>query len=448
MMCTCYPQGEGCEAVLPAIVARVPPPVACASAPLRLLLFDSWYDDFLGVLCLVEVLDGALNVGDQVKSAASGSEFSVQLIHLMRPLGPHVLSRLGPGQVGCVALGMKTIDEACVGDTLSSPSNPQPALPGFRRPQPMVFAGLYPVEDTGYEELAHAMSRFRLKDGSVSVEPEHSTSLGRGLRCGFLGMLHMEVVQQRLQEEHNVDVLVTAPTVPLQATLHDGSTVPILSAEALPSLRERRELLEPMVHVTLLAPSEHAGPLISLCEERGGALIEQSYLGGERALLRYRMPLAEIATEFHDRVKTLSSGFASVDYEDAGMEEADVVSLGLRVNQQPVDALARIVRRSKAVHLGREMVGTLAKELDRQNYEIVIQAVVDNKVVARETLRAFRKNVIAKCYGGDISRKKKLLEKQKAGKKRAALHVGEVRIPQDAFIAVLSPGRRKAGGKR
>ena len=256
-----------------------------------------------------------------------------------------------------------------------------------------------------------------------------------------------QVVQQRLEREHNVDVLVTAPTVPLQATLSDGSTVPILSPEAMPERRFVRALLEPMVHVTLLAPSEFAGPLIALCEEREGEQVEHSYLGGERALLRYRMPLAEIATEFHDRVKTISSGFASVDYEEAGMQDADVVSLGLRVNQQPVDALARIVRRSKAVHLGREMCSTLAQELDRQNYEVVIQAVVDNKVVARETIRAMRKNVLAKCYGGDITRKKKLLEKQKEGKKRAKLHVGEVAIPQEAFVAVLSPGSRKGGGR-
>ena len=437
--------GQGCDALLPAILERVPPPAACASKPLRLLLFDSWYDDFLGVLCLVEVLDGKLKVGDDVMSAASGKSFGVQQMFLMRPLGPHPLNELGPGQVGCVGLGMKAIEEACVGDTLSSPKDPQPALPGFQRPRPMVFAGLFPMEETGFEDLQHAMTRFQLKDGSVSVEPEHSASLGRGLRCGFLGMLHMEVVQQRLAQEHNVDVLVTAPTVPLQATFPDGTVQPILSPEALPQRNKLRALQEPMVNVTLLAPSAHAGPLISLCEEREGTQIEHSYLGGERAFLRYRMPLAEIATEFHDRVKTISSGFASVDYEEAGLQDADVVSLGLRINQQPVDALTRIVRRSKAQILGKEMVATLKSELDRQVYEVVIQAVVDNKtVVARESIKANRKNVLAKCYGGDVSRKKKLLMKQKEGKKRAALHVGEVRIPQSAFVAVLSPEKRKA----
>jgi elongation factor 4 len=438
--------GMGCDALIPALIHRMPPPMARAEQPLRLLLFDSWYDEFLGVLCLVEVLDGTLKVGEQLVSAATGKQFATQRISLMRPLGHHLLETLGPGQVGCVSLGMKQIDEACVGDTLSSPSNPQPALPGFKRPQPMVFAGLFPTQDSAFEELQYAMSRFLLKDGSVQVEHEQSASLGRGLRCGFLGMLHMEVVQQRLEREHGVEVIVTAPTVPLQATLkRDGTVKPVLSAEALPPRNQLRELQEPLVCVTLLSPSEHTGALISLCEGREGEQLEHSYIGTDRALLRYRMPLAEIVTEFHDRVKTISSGFASVDYEDAGMQPADVVSLGVRVNSQPVDALTRIVRRGKATRLGREMVETLANEMDRAVYEIIIQAVVDGKVVARETLKATRKNVLAKCYGGDITRKKKLLEKQKAGKKRAALTVGQtgISIPQEAFVAVLSPGRRK-----
>ena len=435
--------GAGCDTLLPALL-RLPPPPARRDAPLRLLLFDSWYDDFLGVLCLVEVLDGVLTVGAPLLSAASDKRFTAQRLSLMRPLGLHEVSALGPGMVGCVSLGMKQIDEAQVGDTLSSPEAPQPALPGFKRPQPMVFAGLFPTDEAGFEELQFAMSRFLLKDGSVQVENEHSASLGRGLRCGFLGMLHMEVVQQRLEREHGVEVIVTAPTVPLQATLTDGRVVQVLSAEALPPRNELRELHEPLVTCTLLAPSEFAGALISLCEERDGVQVEHTYLGADRALLRYRMPLAEIATEFHDRVKTISSGYASVDYEDAGMQSADVVSLGLRVNQQPVDALARIVRRSKAVGLGREMVSALAQEMERQVYEVIIQAVVDSKVVARETIRATRKNVLAKCYGGDVTRKKKLLEKQKAGKKRSALTVGgNISIPQEAFVAVLSPEKRR-----
>ena len=441
--------GEGCEALLPAIIEAMPPPAADGSAPLRILLFDSWYDEFQGVLCLIEVLAGSLHAGAPVHSAATGKTFTAQQIYLNRPLGRLPLETLGPGQVGVVSLGMKAIEEACVGDTLSSPSDPQPALPGFQRPQPMVFAGLFPAHESGFEELEYAMGRFRLKDGSVSVEPEQSASLGRGLRCGFLGMLHMEVVQQRLLEEHGVDVLVTAPTVPLHATLTDGTERAVLSAEAMPPRQLLRELREPVVIVTLLSPSEYAGALISLCEERAGEQVEQTYLGGDRALVRYRMPLAEIATEFHDRVKTISSGYASVDYEPAGSQIADVVSLGLRVNAEPVDALARIVRRAKAVSLGREMVSTLAGEMERQVYEIAIQAVVDNKVVARETIKATRKDVTAKCYGGDITRKKKLLEKQKAGKKRrAALSVGQVSIPQEAFIAVLSPGRGRQQRKK
>ena len=475
-MCISAKTGVGCEGMLPALVRRMPPPAARREAPLRLLLFDSWYDEYRGVLCLVEVLDGVLRTGQQLASSATGSAYSVLQIELMRPLQPVTLPSLGPGHVGCVALGMRSIDEACVGDTLFAPSAPVPALPGFKkvleavpphpalpttrhapratphlsdgraRPSqavPMVFAGLFPLDEAGFEALQHAMDRFRLKDGSVYVEPTHSSSLGRGLRCGFLGMLHMEVVQQRLLEEHDCDVLVTAPTVPLRATLKDGTDLPVLSPESLPAANDLAELREPLVAVTILSPADYAGSLISLCEERGGAQLEHSYLGADRALLRYTMPLAEVATEFHDRVKTLSSGFASLDYEEAGSQPADVVQLSLRVNGKDVDALTRIVRRSKADGLARDMVTTLAAEMDRQVYEVVLQAVVGSRVLARETIRAVRKNVTAKCYGGDISRKKKLLQKQKDGKKRRGIYVGDVNIPQSAFIAVLSPNRRR-----
>lgn len=452
-LCISAKTGVGTDALLPALLQSMPPPSARADAPLRLLLFDSWYDEYRGVLCLIQVLGGELRLGERLVSAASGKEFSVLGLELMRPLQNHGLDALGPGMVGCVALGMKAIEEACVGDTLSRPSAPQPALPGFKRPRPMVFAGLYPLEEGGFEGLRYAMDRFLLKDGSVSVENDHSTSLGRGLRCGFLGMLHMEVVQQRLAHEHGVDVLVTAPTVPLRAMLRDGSEVPVLAAEHVPPPQHLLELREPLVDVTLLSPGEYAGPLISLCEAHGGALLEHSYIGTSgRALLRYRLPFAEIATDFHDKVKGLSSGFASIDYEEAGEQAADVVVLGLHINKQPVDALARIVRRNKAAGLGRQMVETMKEELDRQIYEVVIQAVVNGStVVARESIKAARKNVLAKCYGGDVTRKKKLLEKQKAGKKRsaaAALTVGDVSVPQQALIAVLAPGKRKKGRRR
>lgn len=437
--------GLGCESLLPAVLERIPPPIASSEIPLRLLLFDSWYDEYEGVLCLVEVLGGRLSQGMAVQSAASGRTYNTSRVALMRPLGQYRLSSLGPGQVGCVSLGMKSIDEALLGDTLFEPSSPQPALPGFQRPVPMVFAGLFPTSESGYEELKFAMDRFMLTDGSVTIAPEQSASLGRGLRCGFLGMLHMEVVQQRLLAEHGVEVLVTAPTVPLKATLTDGTQKAVLSPDEMPKRGELRELLEPLVTVTLLTPSEYMGSLISLCEERDGQQIEQTFLGRDRVMLKYRMPLAEIATEFHDRVKGLTSGFASMDYEDAGTQPADVVALELRVNNNPVDALARIVRRNKAQSLGRSMVATLKSEMDRAVYEIIIQATVDGKVIARETIKATRKNVLAKCYGGDVSRKKKLLEKQKEGKKRSALTVGSsnISIPQQAFVAVLSPGSKK-----
>ena len=383
---------------------------------------------------------------------------------------------------------MKSIQEANVGDTLSSPDAPQPPLPGFQKPQPMVFAGMYPLDGDSFDELQHAMSRFLLKarkptrpsrttrellmlylsnplgrthgradplfadcllapqDGSVTVEPEHSPTLGRGLRCGFLGLLHLEVVQQRLRAEHDIDVLLTSPTVPLVATLADGTQARVNSPEALDQLRESqqlRELREPLVKVTILSPSEYVGALITLCEAHEGRLINQSFLSAERAMLQYTLPLAEIATDFHDRVKTLSSGYASFDYEPAGEQPADVVALGLHVNKRPVGALTRIVRASKAQEIGRKMVDVLAEEMDRTVYDIIVQATVGSKVLARQTVRAVRKNVLAKCYGGDISRKKKLLQKQKDGKKRRALSVGEVTIPHEAFVKVLAPDSSK-----
>ena len=437
--------GQGCDALLDALVRRVPPPPARADDALRVLLFDSWYDDYRGVLCLVKVVAGSLALGDPLVSAATGSAYKPLQIELMRPLGNVATASLGPGQVGCVALGMKAISEAMIGDCFSAPAAPQPAFAGFRRPQPMVFAGLYPHDESGFEALQHAMGRFLLKDASVRVEAEHSPSLGRGLRCGFLGLLHLDVVQQRLLQEHDVAVLVTAPTVPLVATMVDGTTREVLSPESLPPKEEVESLREPLVRVTLLSPAEYVGPLISLCEERGASDGETSFLGADRAMLRYTLPLAEVATEFHDRVQNLSSGFASVDYEEAGEQEASVSVLKLRVNNEPVEAMSRIVRAHKAHDLGREMVATMKATMSRQVYEIAIQAVVGSKVVARATLKATRKNVLAKCYGGDVSRKKKLLQKQKEGKKRRQLYVGNVVIPHETFVAVLAPGGTDKG---
>ena len=462
-LCISAKTGVGTDALIPRLLERVPPPTARAEAPLRVLLFDSWYDDFRGVLCLVQVLDGELRLGHKLVSAATGKEYVVTGLELMRPLGMRPLPSLGPGTVGCAVLGMKAISEACVGDTLCEPHAVQPPLPGFRRPQPTVFAGLFPTSEDGFDELQHAMGRFLLKDGSVSVETDHSNTLGRGLRCGFLGMLHMEVVQQRLRQEHGVEVLVTAPTVPLRATMGDGTQLPILSPEAIPrdfhSLTGRAAaagaaraadpqamvaLEEPLVSVTLLAPSEHVGALISECEARSGVQASHSYLGADRAMLKYTLPLAEIATDFHDTVKSLSNGFASLDYEAAGHQPADIVVLGLRINGADVDALSRIVRRAHALPLAREMVSSMKAEMEREIFDVVIQAVANgSRVLARETIKATRKNVLAKCYGGDISRKKKLLNKQKEGKKRRAIQAGPVQVPQEAFLAVLAPGAKR-----
>jgi len=438
--------GLGTSAIIPALLRRTPPPPGKSDAPLRAMLLDSWYDDYRGVLCAIQVVDGTLTAGEPLLSAASRKTYTALSLELMRPGRTVEVERLCAGQVACVALGMKSIQEANVGDTLSSPDAPQPPLPGFQKPQPMVFAGMYPLDGDSFDELQHAMSRFLLKDGSVTVEPEHSPTLGRGLRCGFLGLLHLEVVQQRLRAEHDIDVLLTSPTVPLVATLADGTQARVNSPEALDQLRESqqlRELREPLVKVTILSPSEYVGALITLCEAHEGRLINQSFLSAERAMLQYTLPLAEIATDFHDRVKTLSSGYASFDYEPAGEQPADVVALGLHVNKRPVGALTRIVRASKAQEIGRKMVDVLAEEMDRTVYDIIVQATVGSKVLARQTVRAVRKNVLAKCYGGDISRKKKLLQKQKDGKKRRALSVGEVTIPHEAFVKVLAPDSSK-----
>ena len=433
--------GLGTTELLGALLERTPPPAASRDRPLRVLLFDSWYDEYRGVLCLVQVLDGVLCVGDQLLSAATGKTYPLLQIELMRPSTPVALRGLYAGQVGCISLGMKHIVEANVGDMLSAPSAPQAPLEGFKRPQPMVFAGFYPSDEQGFEALQHAMGRFCLQDGSVRVESDHSPTLGRGLRCGFLGMLHMEVVQQRLEQEHGVNVIVTAPTVPLEATLSDGSIVSILSPEALPEGKDALELREPLVKVTLITPTAHLGAISQLCIGRSGELCGESYLGPERVMVQYTLPLAEIATDFHDRVKTLSQGYASLDYEPAGTQPADVVALGLKVNGNAVAALTRIVRRPNAERMGREMAMRLKGELSRQVYDIVIQATIGIRVVARETIRASRKDVLAKCYGGDVSRKKKLLEKLKAGKKKRQMHVGDVPIPHGAFVKVLTPAK-------
>jgi len=307
----------------------------------------------------------------------------------------------------------------------------------------MVFAGMYPLDASGFDALKHAMDRFLLKDGSVTVENESSPTLGRGLRCGFLGMLHLEVVQQRLEEEHGVEVLLTSPTVPLRAVLTDGAVRRVCSPEELPSSQDLTSLEEPLVDATILTPTEYLGAIISLCESRGGVSLSQNHLGAERVMLKYKLPLAEIAVEFHDRLKTLTSGYASLDYEAAGMQPADMVKLGLKVNGESVGALTRLVPRHKSQAIGKQMVATLKGELDRGLNDIVLQAVQGHStVVARETIKAVRKNVLAKCYGGDVTRKKKLLEKQKAGKKRRALMAGPVSIPHEAFVKVLANDRK------
>ncbi|CAL9100881.1 unnamed protein product [Musa textilis] len=429
--------GQGLEQVLPAVIERIPPPPGKCDSPLRMLLLDSYYDEYKGVICHVAVVDGTLRKGDKIASAATGQSYEVLDVGIMHPeLTP--TGMLFTGQVGYVVSGMRSTKEARVGDTLYHAKSVVTPLPGFKPAKHMVFSGLYPANGSDFEALNHAIERLTCNDASVSVAKESSTALGLGFRCGFLGLLHMDVFHQRLEQEYGAQLISTVPTVPYIFEYSDGSKVQVQNPAALSSNPGKRVTAcwEPCVIATIIIPSEYVGPVITLCSERRGEQLEYSFIDSQRALMKYRLPLREIIVDFYNELKSITSGYATFDYEDSEYQKSDLVKLDILLNGQPVDAMATIVHNLKAQRVGRELVDKLKKFIDRHMFEITIQAAIGSKVIARETLSAMRKNVLAKCYGGDVTRKKKLLEKQKEGKKRMK-RVGSVDIPQEAFQELL-----------
>ena len=427
--------GQGIPALLERIIEKVPPPSGDPAAPLRALIYDSWFDPYVGVVLLVRIVDGRLARGERVKLMARGSEHEVNELDLIDP-HPRSVEALETGEVGLVIAGIKTLDDVRIGDTMTHVSRPAAApLPGFREVKPMVFAGLYPVDADDYADLKAALEKLRLNDASFGYEPESSAALGFGFRCGFLGFLHAEIIQERLEREYGLSLITTSPTVRYRVVLETGEEIEIDSPAALPDVARIERIEEPVMLATIHVPSEYVGPVLALCQERRGTQRDM-HVHGSRVQIRYELPLAEIVADFHDRLKSATRGYGSFDYELIGFRPADLVKLDVLVNGQPVDALSLIVHRDKAYHRGSELVRKLKEFIPRQMYEVALQAAVGSRVIARSTVKALRKNVTAKCYGGDISRKRKLLEKQKEGKKRMK-RVGQVEIPQEAFLAAL-----------
>ncbi|EFJ51989.1 hypothetical protein VOLCADRAFT_72951 [Volvox carteri f. nagariensis] len=427
--------GQGMEEVLPAVIERIRAPGGDPSAPLRMLLFDAFHDEYRGVVMLVEVVDGRVEVGMRVAMASTGTAYEVQEVGLQAP-ERHPTGRLHTGQVGYLLCGIKDLKAARVGDTLYA--SPPARLPGFRPAKAMVFAGLFPLGGDGqeFESLATAMDKLLLNDASVVVKRENSEALGPGFRCGFLGMLHMEIFTQRLQQEYGASVVTTTPMVPYVLEMPDGSSRTLESASEYPVDTRVARILEPTVTATIICPDGCVGRLMELCAGRRGEQLEHSSLGGGRSMLRYRLPLAELAGDFYSLVKSRSQGYASFDYEEGPYRPADLVRLDILAHGKPVDALARMVARDDAPHIGRALLVKMKDLLDRQQFEVVLQAAANGKIIARETLKALRKNVTAKCYGGDVTRKRKLLDRQKEGKRRMK-RLGSIDVPQELFPELM-----------
>jgi GTP-binding protein LepA len=431
-------QGTGIELLLQAVVDRVPPPVGESDAPTRALIFDSWFDPYVGVVMLVRVMDGKLNRRDSTKMMISGGEHTITQLSVIDP-SPRKVDELGVGEVGMVVAGIKTLSDVRIGDTITLRSNPaDEALEGFREVKSMVFAGLYPVDAEDYEDLKAALEKLRLNDASFGYEPETSAALGFGFRCGFLGFLHGEIIQERLEREYSLNLITTAPTVRYRVVPKSGESFEIESPASLPDSTEINRIEEPVIHANIHVPSTYLGAVIGLCQDRRGTQKDMQ-VHGSRVQIRYELPLAEVVTDFHDKLKSATRGYGSFDYELVGFAPADLAKLDVLVNGDPVDALSLIVHRDAAHARGSELARKLKEFIPRQQFPVAIQAAVGTRVIARTTVRALRKNVLAKCYGGDISRKRKLLEKQKAGKKRMKM-VGSVEIPQEAFLAALKLG--------
>jgi GTP-binding protein LepA len=428
-------EGRGIHELLERIVAVVPPPGGVRDAPPRALIFDSWFDSYVGTIMLVRIVDGALVTGQRIRMMARGVEREIQALHVIDP-HPRRVEMLEAGEVGMVVAGIKTLAEVRIGDTLTDARKPATeALPGFQLVKPMVFTGLYPVESDDYEDLKVALEKLQLNDASLAYEPETSTALGFGFRCGFLGFLHTEIVQERLEREYDLNLISTAPTVRYRVVPREGEPYEIETPAALPAAGDFERVEEPMILATIHVPPEYVGAVLALCQERRGQQRDMHH-HGSRVQLRYDLPLSEVVLDFHDRIKSATRGYGSFDYELTGYSPADLVRLDVLVNGEPVDALSLIVHREKAYYRGTELVRKLKEYIPRQMYEVAIQAAIGARVIARTTVKALRKNVTAKCYGGDITRKRKLLEKQKEGKRRLK-RVGSVEIPQEAFLAAL-----------
>ena len=427
--------GMGVPDVLEAIVTRLPPPTGDRNKPLKALLVDSWYDAYLGVIVLVRVIDGTLKKGQRVKLMASDTTYNVERVGIFRPK-QEMLSELGTGEVGFFTAAIKQVADTRVGDTVTDERNPTAeALPGFKPAQPVVFCGLFPVDAADFEDLRDAMGKLRLNDASFSFETESSAALGFGFRCGFLGLLHLEIITERLEREFNLDLITTAPSVIYHLHMTDGSMIEMHNPADMPDPVRIDHIEEPWIEATILVPDEYLGSVLKLCQDRRGRQQNLTYVGA-RAMLVYELPLNEVVFDFYDRLKSVSRGYASFDYHIKGYEEGELVKLVILVNGEPVDALSIIVHRARAEQRGRAMCEKLKELIKPHLFQIPIQAAIGAKVIARETIRALRKDVIAKCYGGDITRKRKLLDKQKKGKKKMR-EFGSVEIPQEAFIAAL-----------
>ncbi|GAB6078351.1 translation elongation factor 4 [Hydrogenobaculum acidophilum] len=431
-------EGIGIEEILEAITKRIPPPKGNENAPLKALIFDSYYDPYRGAVAFVRIFDGSVKVGDRIKLFSTGKEFEVTEIGAQTPKMTK-LPILKAGDVGYIAASIKDVRDIRVGDTITLKSNPtKEAIPGFKTAKPMVFAGLYPTEDSNFEELRDALEKYSINDAAITYEPETSPAIGMGFRCGFLGLLHMEIVQERLSREYNIDVITTAPSVVYRLKLKNKPDVlEVKSSNDVPDNFGLIEYIEePYVLATIITPKDYVGNIINICQDKRGIQVKFSYLDQNTALLEYEMPLQEIIVDFHDKIKSASKGYASFDYEFLGYKESDLVKLTIMLNKEPVDALSFLVHRDKAYRKARALVEQLKETIPRQLFEINVQAAIGSKIIASERIPPMRANVTAKCYGGDISRKRKLLEKQKEGKKRMK-QFGKVSLPQEAFLSVL-----------
>ncbi|MGA3324140.1 MAG: translation elongation factor 4 [Terriglobia bacterium] len=428
--------GSGVEEVLEAIVARIPPPTGSPEAPLQALIFDSWFDSYRGVVVLARVVQGTLSTGMRIKLWSNNQVYNVEELGVLTPK-PVRVEQLGPGEVGFVIANIKRISESRIGDTITDDAHPAPGpLPGFEEIKSMVFAGLYPVDSSGYENLRDAIDKLRLNDASLIFEPENSEALGFGFRCGFLGLLHMEIVQERLEREFGIDLITTAPSVRYRITTKAGEVLEVHTPTKFPVAGDIEKVEEPIIRAQIFTQDEYLGGILALLEEKRGVQKGFEYVSGKRVLLTYELPLNEIVLDFYDRLKSVSRGYASLDYHFAGYWVSDLVKVDFLVAGEPVDALSFICHRDAAFARGRSLCIRMRKLIPRQMFEVALQASIGSRVIARENVAAIRKNVLAKCYGGDVSRKRKLLEKQKEGKKRMK-RVGRVDIPQEAFLAVL-----------